>query len=166
MRSHLHAVLLLGDERAQLDVFVGDLLTARPAAEHEFVDEGFVELTGALGVDEFIADLRAAAFSELFHQSVPGDFRRVRDVGEDRVIVVVANLCDDVVGEGGAEGFAFSVDFRVVAAREVDALEGAGAGLAGGVEGLDRMTAVGLHDQCRARRQLMHVFLIHTDDGH
>ena len=166
VRSHLHAVLLLRDERAQLDVFVGDLLAARPTTQHEFVDEGLVEFPGALGVDELIADLRAATLSEFFHQAVPGDFRRVRDVGEDCVIVVVANLCDNVVGEGGAEGFALGVDFRVVAAREVDALEGAGAGLAGGVEGFDRMTAVGLHDQCRARRQLMHVFLIHSDDGH
>ena len=143
-----------------------DLFAARPAAEDELVDEGFVEHAGALGVDELLPDLRAAAFAELFHQAVPGDLRRVRDVGEDRVVVVVADLRDDVVGEGRAEGLAFGVDFRVVAAREVDALEGAVAGLAGRVEGLDRMTAVGLHDQRAARGQLMHVFLVHADDGH
>jgi len=82
------------------------------------------------------------------------------------VVVVVADLGQDVVGEGGAEGLAFGVDLGVVAAGEVDAFEGTVARLARGVEGLDRVATVRLHDQRVAGRELVDVLLVHADDGH
>ena len=166
VRSHLHPVLLLGDERAQLDVLVGDLFAPRPTAEYEAVDGGIVELALGQGFAELVADLGAAAHPQFFHQPVPGYFGRVRDVGEDRLIMVVADEANHLVGEGGAEGFPFGVDVRVVTAREIDALKGAMPPFAWWVDGLHRMAPVGLHDERGAGRELLDFGLGRADDGH
>jgi len=113
---------------------------------------GLVELPGPLRFNQLPADLRAAAEAELLHQAVPGDLRRVRDVGEDRVLMVVLDQRQDLVGERGPERLALGVDLGVVAAREVDPLEGAVPAFARRVHYLDRVAAVRLHDEGVAGR--------------
>ena len=73
----------------------------------------------------------AAAQAQFVEQAVVGDFGGVGDEGKNRVVQVVVDRAQDRVGQARAEGLALAVDVGVVAARKVDALEGAAVAVLG-----------------------------------
>lgn len=111
-------------------------------------------------------DFVAAVLAEAEHDAVVGDFGGIGDEGDDGIGKVVVYGVEDLGAEPAAEFLAFVVDFGVVGAGEVDALEGAfcgGAlfGVAGDGEG-----SVAFDGGDVAGLELVDVFFFGIEDGH
>ena len=118
----------LRDERAQLDVLPGHLLAAH----------------------------REPLAAQALHHAVEGHLGGVGDEGEDGVGHIAADGPQDGRRELLAELLALVVDVAVVAAAEIDALEGAARRRAGLEDRLQRGTAVLVNDQRLTGGQLLH----------
>ena len=126
MRGEFVAPLLLPDEGAHLHVLADDLLGPRPVVQDKVVEQRLVERAASAGLENGCSDVVAAPEAERVHQAEIGDLRSVGDETEDRVLQVVADRREHLVGQVGAQRLALAVDVEIVAAREVDALERAG----------------------------------------
>ncbi len=165
MAREVVAHVFLADEGAQLDVLGDDLLAARPVVGDEFVEQGLGDLALGGGLEDAFFHLGAALLAQAVHEAEPGDLGGVGDEAEDGVAPVVIDGLEHLVGEAAAEGLALAVDVEVVAAREVDALEGArGAGQGGGELGGGDAT-VALHHDHMAGRHLLHLRGGEVEDG-
>ena len=142
-RKVVVARVALGNERAQLDVLDGHLLTADAARENtlQLVVAGVVAQGGYL-----LHLLLVEVLVQPLKHAVEGYFGRVGDEGENSVFDVVVDGLQDAGHQLLAQQLALAVNVHVAAAAEVDALEGAGTQLARLVD-LHRAQASRLADE-------------------
>ena len=134
----------VGDEGAEFRVLDGDLPEARN------------DILALDSVSRTVRTLRGRSLppKQFLQQSVEGDLRGVRNVGEKHIGEVGIGSLQDLRQKRGAEGLAFAVDGGVVGAREVDSFKGAWTRRGRGEDALEGDITGGRNQQRHARRQL------------
>ena len=137
MGGKVVSALALRDERTQLDVLGDHLLRTH--------------------VGEVLA--------ESLHHTVVGDLRRVRDIGEDRVLHISVYRFQDSLLQLSTQHLALLVDVLVISPTEIDAFEDARGIRLRIDDGLQEELSVLPHDQRLTRLQLLHLVARQIEGG-
>ena len=130
---------------------------------HQPLDVFFRGLAGAHQVPQLPGGALGHQALEFLQEAQVRGLAGVRDEAEDGAVDVPLHRIQDPPGEVAAERLAFLVDVRVVAAAEVDALEGALPLGGGGEHLLQRHAPVRLHDEGVAGREFLDVRGTHAE---
>ena len=166
VRGEFRSVFFLRNERAQLDVLVRELFSARPVAHDEPIDQRFVHRSRFQRVFQFFADFAAAVHAKLAHHAVIGRFRRVRNERKDGAQQISVDRFENLRDERRAERLAFPVNGGIVSARKINAFEGAVCFFLRLEDFFEADFSLRVRDHRLAGPEFPHVVLVHVENRH